>query len=137
MPYRNTFIKVADDCPVTVGTEPKQRGGKKTGVNHEFDVLQADPYGRSGDELIFEVYLRKKGISAAEVAANRDALWADLFRKEHPCLRASSLTKRYGWGAHYNAEGKIALYPMESAAYQQFLADEGATVLMAMRSKRK
>ncbi len=137
MPYRNTFIKVAEDCPVTEGTTPKLRGGKKTGVVHEFELLQNAPYARSGDQLIFDVHLRKKDISPEIATKNHAALWADLFKKEHPCLRASSLTKRYGWGAHYNADGKIALYAMDSVEYQQFLEDENTTVIMAMRNKRK
>ncbi len=137
MPYTNTLIRVAEDCPVAAAAEPKMRGGKKSGVNHEFEVLSQKPYHYNNDELIFEVYLFKKGISAEDAAANHDALWGALFKKEHPCMRASSLTKRYGWGAHYNEDGKIALYPMESVEYQQYLEDPDTTKLMAMRSKRK
>jgi hypothetical protein len=54
----------------------------------------------------------------------------------HPCLRASALVKRYGFGAHYNEEGKIALYPADSAAYQAFLQDPSVKVLNGMKSKR-
>jgi hypothetical protein len=33
-----------------------------------------------------------------------------LLSKGHPHLRVSALAKRYGWGFHNNAEGKIAPY---------------------------
>jgi hypothetical protein len=81
--------------------------------------------------------VRHKAIPPEEVAAHRQELWAELFQKGHPCMRASALTKRYGWGAHYNQHGKIALYPMESEEYQQFVqAPTGIKVLGAMRTKR-
>jgi len=33
-----------------------------------------------------------------------------LLSKPHPCLRASMLPKRYGWGVHYDGNGRITLY---------------------------
>ena len=38
-------------------------------------------------------------------------------------MRASPLIKQYGWGAHYNDKGGIAIYPVEDKAYQRFVAD--------------
>ena len=83
--------------------------------------------------------MRRQGLSEEEVKANKETLWADLFRKGHPCLRASALTKRYGWGAHYDEAGKIALYGMETSEYKQFIQNESGDtkLLRAMRSKRK
>jgi hypothetical protein len=43
--------------------------------------------------------------------------------KGHPHLHVSPLAKRYGWGIHNNAEGKIALIAVESPEYAQLLND--------------
>ncbi len=58
------------------------------------------------------------------------------FSKGQPCFRASPLTKRYGWGVHANAEGKIAIFGVDSAEYQALLIDDSVTKKKAMRSKR-
>jgi hypothetical protein len=53
-------------------------------------------------------------------------------------MRASALPKKYGWGAHYDGQGRIALYAMESEAYRQFADGQvsGVKVVAALRSKR-
>ena len=56
--------------------------------------------------------------------------------KGHPHLRVSPLAKRYGWGIHNNADGKIALMAVESPAYKQLLDDPGTTKIKAFRSSR-
>jgi hypothetical protein len=55
------------------------------------------------------------------------------------CLRASMLPKKYGWGIHFNSEGKMALVPMESPDYQSFVEGQKGKVkvLAAMRSSKK
>ena len=85
--------------------------------------------------MIFRAYVFDMSVLYKLLDARHDEIWHDLFQKGHPCMRASSLTKKYGWGAHYNEEGKIAIYPVDSDEYQQY-ADNAADVLFAMRSKR-
>lgn len=137
MSYTNTFIQVAGDCPVTQSEIPVAKGDKKPIHIIQYELLMQAPYQYTHEELTFAVYVRHKAIPPEEVATCRQELWNALFQKGHPCMRASMLTKRYGWGAHYDQQGKIALYAMESAEYQRFVqAPEGTTVLMAMRSKR-
>ena len=48
----------------------------------------------------------------------------------------SPLAKRYGWGIHNNAEGKIALIAIESPEYEQLLNDPRITKIKAFRSTR-
>jgi hypothetical protein len=137
MSYTNTFVKVSADCPVTQSEVPVPRGDKKPMHVIQYELLVERPYHYNHEELIFEVYVRHKAIPPEKAAAHRRELWAELFQKGHPCMRASALTKRYGWGAHYDQHGKIAIYPMESVAYQQFVqAPEGIKLLGAMRNKR-
>lgn len=61
---------------------------------------------------------------------------AQFFSKGQACLRASPLTKTYGFGIHSNAEGKVALYGMETAAYEKLWADPNVKKVKAMRSSR-
>ena len=137
MSYTDTFILVAADCPVAAGVVPVARGERKPAHLIQYELLTARPYHYTGDALIFEVHVRHKGIAAREVKARRAAIWAELFSKPHPCLRESALPKRYGWGVHYDRDGKIALYAAGSEEYRRFAAGEGVgKVLPAMRNKR-
>ena len=52
-------------------------------------------------------------------------------------MRASPLTKKYGCDAHYDENGKIAIYPVESAEYQRFVEDKNMKKYFAMRNKRE
>lgn len=138
MAYTDTFIEVAPDCPVVEGVVPVMRG-KRTPIHLiQYRLLTDAPYTYSHKELVFAVHVARQGVLPEELVERRDEIWADLFKKGHPCLRASALTKRYGWGAHYDGEGKIALYGMDSVAYGNFTRPgTGVKLLKAMRSKRR
>ena len=56
--------------------------------------------------------------------------------KPHACYRASPLAKRYGWGAHFNAAGKLAIYARESKEYREYAKRNDLTQLVAMRNQR-
>ena len=57
-------------------------------------------------------------------ASGKPALGFDDFHaKGQPCMRASPLTKRYGWAAHYDAEGKLALVDPASPDFAALEAD--------------
>lgn len=58
------------------------------------------------------------------------------FAQPRACLRASSLPKTYGWGLHYDEQGRISLYAVNSAGYAHLSADDSLTQLKAMRSRR-
>ena len=131
----NTFVEIAPDCPVQTAAIPPQRGDKPTIAQIEYELLTGHPYGLTLEELKFEVHLRHKGI-AAQGDEERGALWGALFAKPHARMRASPLTKQYGWGAHYNAAGKIALFPVEGEEYRRLAGDPALEHCLAMRSKR-
>src|SRR5579871_4042038 len=101
MGYVNTFVAVAPDCPVDAGTIP-DRSGSIAGL--EYMLLAANPYRFTGEDLILAVHARHKGVDDADI----EPFKRTLFSKPHPCLRASMLPKRYGWGAHYDGKGRIA-----------------------------
>lgn len=135
MSYINTFITVAEDCPVKQSELPKSNRKPKPVHILEYELLMDSPYHYDHYSLIFEVYLIRKDLKPLALD-EKQALWDHLFSKGHPCLRASALTKRYGFGAHYNEEGKIALVPMESQDYQEFTSKAEVKKIAAMRSKR-
>lgn len=126
--YTNTFITIAPDCPITEGIPPANPASI-AGLEHA--LLMETPYGLTGEELIFGVYLRHKGICRG---ADLDAVRKAVFSKPHPCLRASMLPKRYGWGAHYDEEGRIALYGAETEDYGRFAVCKSLKVIPAMRN---
>lgn len=130
--YYNTFIAVADDCPINIAEVPPQKGDDKTAANIQFEMIGGDPYKYTSDDILFSVYKMKNKIGENEVEREREKF----FSKGQPCFRSSPLTKRYGWGVHSNAEGKIAIYPVESEEYKKLSNDENLKCVKAMRSKR-
>ena len=135
MSYKDTFITVAIDCPLERSEIPFSKREKKPIHMIQYELLDESPYFYNHEELIFEVFIRKENLSI-KTKSEKKELWDKLFSKGHPCLRASALTKKYGFGAHYNENGKIALYAMESNEYKNFLKDESTKKLAALKSKR-
>lgn len=137
MSYQNTFIQIAPDSNATSGTVPAPRGTQKTVPLWEFELLSQHPYEFTRDELLFRIHLERQDLMALD-EAEKEQVRAELFSKPHPCLRASALPKRYGWGVHHDAEGRIAIYAVDSAEYTR-LSDpaNGLQQLKAMRSSRQ
>jgi hypothetical protein len=46
------------------------------------------------------------------------------------------LGKRYGWGIHHDADGRVALVALGSDEYEALAGDPAVTQRRAMRSKR-
>lgn len=130
--YFNTFIEIAEDTKVTCGTIPPSKSDKKTIAELQYQLISKHPYVYSSDDVLFQVFAERNELTSSELAAAKAAF----FSKGQACLRASPLTKSYGFGVHSNSEGKIALFPCESEAYQQFLEDPAIKKVKAMKSKR-
>ena len=130
--YYNTFITIADDCPAKAAEVPPIKGDKKTVANLQFDMLIDSPYKYTSDEVLFQIYTLRNEIQRNDQKEARELF----FSKGQACFRASPLTKRYGWGVHFNDEGRMALYPQESEEYQRFAADKTLKVVKAMKSVR-
>ena len=129
--YKNTFIAVADDCPVKAAEVPPVKSAK-TVANLQFEMVSENPYKYTSDDVLFHCYATKNEIPKSEWKEAREVF----FSKGQACFRASPLTKRYGFGVHANEEEKIALYPMESKEYKTFSKDKKLQVVKAMKSKR-
>ena len=131
--YENTFIQASEDCPSTIGEIPQIKGDTKTIAAAQFEIISKNPYKFTSDDVLFQVFADRNDLTKSEYAAARD----QFFSKGQACLRASPLTKRYGWGIHNDKNGKIALYGIETAEYQKFLKDENLKLVKAMRTSKK
>lgn len=130
--YFDTFIQVAEDSQAKAGEVPPTKGTEKSVANIQFEIISTHPYQYTSDDVLFQTYAVRQGLDETELEAEREKF----FSKGQPCLRASPLTKRYGWGVHSNNEGKVALYGLESKEYNKFSSDEKLKTVKAMRSKR-
>lgn len=134
--YYDTFIQVASDCPVQQAVVPESKAESKTVAVHEYECLSAKPYFYTQEELFFTVHVRRLGISTQQLKSQRDKLWAEFFATPRACMRASALTKKYGWGVHYDHAGKMALVAVQDNDYRRLARDRNLKQLMAMKSRR-
>ena len=130
--YIDTFIEIADDCPLLQAEVPPLKSGLKTIAGMQYEMIKENPYKYTSDDVIFTIYARRNDITQTEFEKEREKF----FSKGQACLRSSPLSKRYGWGVHSNPEGKIAIYAVESEEYKKFSTDKRLKQLKAMRSKR-
>jgi hypothetical protein len=128
--YQDTFIEVADDCPTTNGEIPPVKGDTRTVANLQFGIVRNNPYQFTSDEVFFQVYAERNGLTESEYQEARERF----FSKGQPCFRASPLAKRYGWGIHSDKDGKVALYGCETAEYEKLSKDKSLKVIKAMKS---
>ena len=130
--YQNTFIEIAEDCPVKMAEIPSMKGDKKSVANIQFEMLDKNPYKYTSDDVFFQVFADRNDLTEKEYEKEREKF----FSKGQPCFRASPLTKRYGFGIHSDDKGKIAIYGAETKEYSKFVADKSVRKVKAMRSKR-
>ncbi len=129
--YYNTFIEVAPDTKAISAIHPTAKD-KRTVAQIQYELIAGNPYKYSSDDVLFKVYAERNNANTTN-SKDRESF----FSKAQPCFRASPIPKQYGFGIHFNENGKMALYPMESEEYRQFLNDSGITKLKAMRSSKK
>jgi hypothetical protein len=134
--YYNTFIAVAPDTSVKVGMAPVERAGKKSVAVLEYELISAQPYTYTQEEVQFAVHVQRKAVPPAELGVRRVDLWDEFFSKPMACMRASPLPKSYGWGLHFNEEGKVALVAAESPEYERLSSSGAIEQTRALRSRR-
>jgi Family of unknown function (DUF6157) len=130
--YTNTLIQIADDCPTEIGEIPPVKGASKTVANMQFDMINKHPYKYTSDEVLFTIFAQRNDISKSEMKQAKEIF----FSKGQACLRASPLTKRYGWGIHHNSEGKIALLGSDTKEYKKLSEDKNTKIVKAMKSSK-
>ncbi|SIR87139.1 hypothetical protein SAMN05878482_106308 [Peribacillus simplex] len=133
MSYKNTLITISEDSKVTSAKVPVIKNDKPTIAYIEHDLINNNPYKFTQDDVQFKTYLIRNQIEEESAAELRE----QFFSKSKACFRTSPLVKNYGWGIHYNNQGKIAIYDAKSEMYNQLLNQVDITKLKGMRSKRK
>ena len=133
MSYKNTLITISEDSKVSSAKVPVIKNEKPTIAYIEHDLINNNPYKFTQEDVQFKTYLIKNQMEAENSAELRE----QYFSKSKACFRASPLVKNYGWGIHYNNQGKIAIYDVNSEMYNQSLKQDDITKLKGMRSKRK
>ncbi|MCU1418053.1 MAG: hypothetical protein JWP32_2227 [Schumannella sp.] len=134
--YFDTFIAVAPDTSALQAMVPPART-KASVAELTYRLIAENPYRHTSDDVIFTVWADRGDIPEARRLSARE----EFFSHGQPCLRSSDLGKRYGWGVHSNAEGRVALVPLGSVEYERFASGatpEGVAVAVqqAMRSSR-
>jgi hypothetical protein len=132
MNYYDTFIEVADDCPAASAQVPQVKDGHKTKPVLEYEMIANHPYQYTEEDVAFQTYALMHDMPKANWPKERQ----EFLSKGQPCLRASALGKRYGWGIHNDADGKTALVAVGSSEYKAFVADPKIAKTKALRSKR-
>ena len=134
--YTGTFIAAADDCPVDRGTVPAERGGKPTVASLQFRMLRDHPYELTSEDVIFETSAERRRLDPDAAAEEVARLRKEFFARPQACLRASPLPKRFGWGLHFDEQGRVALYGVETEDYRRLSQDPSLVQLKALRSSR-
>ncbi len=129
--YFDTFIEVAEDTKVEIGTKPPTKD-KKTIAEMQYEMIAKNPYKHTSDDVFFQVFADRKDLMKSEYKQARE----QFFSKGQACFRASPLTKTYGFGIHSNSNGKVALFGMETDEYQQYLANTEIKKVKAMKSRK-
>jgi hypothetical protein len=132
----DTFIRVAEDCPARAGEEPPQRAGSPTVARLQFEMITQAPYKHTSDDVVFATSAPGRQLGAKASKTERSLARSEFFSKGQACMRASGLGKRFGWGIHADAEGRIALYAVDSERYRALARDPKLTQTRAMRTKR-
>ena len=128
--YFDTFIEVAEDIKVICGTQPSTKSDKKTVAEMQYEILSKKPYQLTSDDILFQLFADKNNLPETEYKQARE----HFFSKGQPCFRTSPLTKTYGFGIHYDSNGKMAIYGMETAEYQDFIESHKIKKIKAMKS---
>jgi Family of unknown function (DUF6157) len=132
--YYSTFIGVADDCGAGIGVEPLVKA-RPTAARLQFEMVMESPYEFTSEDVIFAA--SGAGQAVAELSdKERSEAQASFFARNQACLRASPLTKQYGWGIHSDEQGRVALVALGSVEYQALTNDPKIKQLKALRSKR-
>lgn len=131
--YFSTLIEVAEDCKLAAGTPPPESLEKPTIALLQFQKLAGASYEHTSDALLFTIWAERNNVTAVEKEAARETF----FSKGQPCMRASPLPKNWGWGIHFDGDGKMAMLGRETETYRRLQENETVVKVKAMRSSKK
>lgn len=130
--YIDTFIEVADDCPVSCGEVPRSKGDKKSVAQMQYELIIKHPYQLTSDDILFQIYAERNNLEQSEYKKAREAF----FSKGQACFRASPLAKRHGFGVHSDSDGNVAIYGRETNMYSKLVKNTKVKKVKAMRNSK-
>lgn len=131
----NTFISAASDSKASEGTRPQGKRAIPTVAEIHYRMLVEEPYAHTQRDVLFESSSLVRGVEGL-TEKDRAKLRELFFSKPQACLRTSPLAKTYGWGIHFDAEGRVAAFGIETKAYATLATTDRLTQTRAMNSKR-
>jgi hypothetical protein len=121
VPVREELIEMASDSTAVRGEVPPDNGMRKTIPRISYEVLADNPYRFDEREFYHEVHIVRCGRPNLKI--------------ENYNIKRLALVKRYGWGIHRNAGGKLALVACESSRYKELQADPQVKRTKAYRNQ--
>lgn len=131
--YFNTLILIADDSKALFGEIPPAKMENPSIAHLQFELILKNPYKFTSDDILFKVFAIRNDLTEQEIPSKR----IEFFSKGQACFRTSPLTKRYGWGVHFNQDGKMALFGSETQEYQTLINDSSIAKVKAIKSKKE
>ena len=131
--YYNTSIPISEESKIQKGTIPTLKKDEKSIAYFLYETIFNHPYQYTSNEVLFNAYILKNEIEEADIKKHK----IQFFSKKQLDLRGSSLVITYGWGIHFNPQGKIALIGVDADLYAQLLNDTSIQKIKALKTKRK
>ncbi len=130
MNYTDTFIAASEDGPAVSAVPAK---GKRSVAEIQFGMLVDQPYWFTQEDVLFG---SSGAVREDPSKGENEALRKEFFSRSQACLRCSPLVKKWGFGIHFDADGKAAAFAKESAEYARLAADDSLFQTKGMRTKR-
>jgi hypothetical protein len=128
--YTDTFIAASEDGPSASSVPPK---GKRSIAEIQYEMLVERPYQFTQEDILFASSADPR--ERPELRNDADLRHA-FFSRSQACLRTSPLVKKWGFGIHFNAQGKAAAFRKETPEYDRWASNPSLYQTKGMRSKR-
>ena len=129
--YFDTFIAVAEDCPVDAAEVPTAKSAPTIASLHH-DLIAAAPYALTSDEVIFETFAIRSAIPDDERDAARGASSRRVSRVCAPRPWANAT----GGARTMTAKVGSPSFAVGTPEYERLAKDASLTQTRAMRSRR-
>ncbi|MCP5381575.1 MAG: hypothetical protein H6912_04335 [Kordiimonadaceae bacterium] len=127
--YYNTFITVSPDSDATEGTVPEK---ETTIAGLQYSLINRSPYKFNSDDILFKIHAERNNLKNEDINLNKELF----FSNPKACLRTSPLVKKFGWGLHYDENGMIAIYGVETEKYKKMTCRKDLKIIPGMRSRK-
>ena len=137
-PQVRRIVLVAEDSAAQAATPPPPGRAGPSVAQVQYQLLLAEPFRWTENDVLFESWWRRQDAAESASATEKEQARAEYLARPRPCLRASPLPMRYGWGLVFDDGDRVALCPVESPEYRALAAGAGdVEVQKSFRSRRR